>query len=80
MCRVEYERLVLAVDSSRHQLHMSGLDIISEGKPHMPFSVCYSPNMHICFEGDIVKELQTCQNLIQGVSSLTPSWNSSKVH
>lgn len=30
LCKVEYEKLVLAVDNTRHQLYMSGMDITSE--------------------------------------------------
>ena len=38
-CRVEHEKLALAIDSSRHRLHVSGLDITSEGKPLCNHSV-----------------------------------------
>lgn len=41
LCIVEYEKLVLAVDNTRHQLYVSGMDITDEkGKLQFPQCVC----------------------------------------
>lgn len=47
LCKVEYEKLVLAVDNTRHQLYMSGMDITSEeGK--LQFAQCVCATQQVC--------------------------------
>lgn len=64
-CRVEHEKLALAIDSSRHQLHVSGLDITSEGKPQcvttVPWGVCNLAVVHTCI---------SCRRTCEGATGL----------
>jgi len=47
LCKVEYEKLVLAVDNTRHQLYVSGMDITSEeGK--LQFAQCMCATQQVC--------------------------------
>ena len=81
-CKVEHEKLALAIDSSRHQLFVSGLDITHEGTPQcMLWCLCDFAIIHaVSLVEELVRELQACKCLIEEITSLSPSWKGSEVH